>query len=152
MSSLADLPRTVQMELNDLFVGDLIGAGTYREVYAHALDPSLVVKVELRPRGFSNVAEWEVWQESEGYPDIRRWLAPCVAISFSGSVLVQRRTQPITRLPKELPDFLCDIKRSNFGRIGRQVVAHDYGNHPHYTRSFRRWRMRPVSADDMVRI
>ena len=137
--------------MNDLFVGDEVGRGTFRIVYAHALDPTLVVKVEQRARSFSNVSEWDLWNEVADRPELARWFAPCVAISFSGSVLIQKRTEPIRRMPAELPDFFADIKRPNFGRYKGRIVAHDYGNHPHYTRSFRKWRMRPVSADDMVR-
>lgn len=151
MTALYDLPKSTQGELNDLFVGDEIARGTYRTVYAHALDPTLVIKIEHAARCFCNAAEWDIWGEIRDRPEIARWFAPCVAISFSGSVLIQKRTAPLTKLPAQLPNFLCDIKPANFGRYRGRVVAHDYGNHPHFTRSFETWALWDVVPEDMNR-
>jgi hypothetical protein len=133
---------TVQHELNCLLLGDRLGAGQFREVYAHATDPSLVVKLELsNSKAFSNAMEWELWQEVQYCPDIARWFAPCVDISHSGSVLIQKRTKPITKLPAMLPNLFTDLKPANFGRYKGNVVAHDYANNRFISNALGRWKI-----------
>lgn len=139
-------PECVQGEFNDLILGDLLGEGSFRKVYALPFAPHLVAKIELRASGeFENVAEWHVWNELQNTP-WARWLAPCEAISFNGSVLIQRRTQPIARLPKEVPSFMCDLKPANFGRLSGRVVAHDYGHHRLFTRGLRGTVLKPAKT------
>lgn len=128
-----------------MVLGDLLGEGRDRAVYACRFDPSLVVKVDHRVADGSterqNEAEWRLWQvveegatEPSGGRDkfrrIRRWLAPCVGLSDAGTFLVQRRTEPLPadyRLPRKMPRFLYDLKRSNFGLLDGRLVCHDYG-------------------------
>lgn len=45
---------------------------------------------------------------------------------------MQSRTKPIEacELPKEVPAFFCDLKAANWGRLGKRIVCHDYGNNP----------------------
>lgn len=40
-----------------------------------------------------------------------------------------KRTHPIPpgSYPDRMPAFLTDMKRTNYGLIGKQVVCHDYG-------------------------
>lgn len=130
MSHLADkiheLPTTAR-DLTHLFLGEVLGSGMSRTVYAHAQDPSLVIKVEYGDR-FQNVLEWEVWQGIKDSP-MAKWYAPCVDISPNGIVLIQKRVQMIPReqYPKEIPAFFTDTKYQNFGMLGKQFVCFDYG-------------------------
>lgn len=134
------LAKATQSELNHLFVGSMIARGTYREVYELMHDASLVLKYEARPRCFNNAIEWEIWNEVKG-AELARWLAPCIQISFSGSFLIQARTQPITEMPDEVPDFLADLKLENFGLYEGRVVAHDYANNHLFSKGLRRLKM-----------
>lgn len=146
MTILVDLPHLVQLDLNDLFIGDYISRGEYRSVYACGLDPSLVVKIEPRDtKRFCNQIEWGTWKEAEaGYPEIAKWLAPCKSISAQGSVLLQARTKPIKKLPKELPDIFADVKLENFGLYKGRIVCHDYGNNRIWDKALKRFKMWPV--------
>lgn len=122
----------VKHELWRMVVGRELGHGSARYVYEHALDPTLVVKVETADGSFQNVKEWETWQFVHDTPHAR-WFAPCVAISPCGSVLLQRRTEPATSYPDELPNYLTDFKLGNYGMLTPEdggeprFVCHDYG-------------------------
>jgi hypothetical protein len=111
----------------NLFAGALLGEGCSRKVFAHQRDPSLVIKVEEGSTNH-NVGEWDAWcawgSEKPGL-----WLAPCVALSPRGRVLLQRRVKPVTveELPEMVPQFLTDLKASNFGLYEGRVVCCDYG-------------------------
>lgn len=112
----------------NVFAGELLGEGIHRKVFAHQQDPTLVIKVESGAGCFSNIGEWDAWM---AWGDARegQWLAPCVALSPRGSVLLQRRVQPLRpdELPERLPGFLTDTKVSNFGLYKGRVVCCDYG-------------------------
>lgn len=58
-----------------------------------------------------------------------RWFAPCKAISGCGRIMLQAYAEPLAAiaLPAEVPAFFTDLKPSNWGRIGNQPVACDYG-------------------------
>lgn len=132
--------NTVAVELCQLFLGAPLGQGKFRTVYAHALDRDLVIKVERQAGEFANVIEWDTWREADG--EARAWLAPCLAISPCGLVLVQCRVRPILPddMPARLPDFINDTNISNFGWLNGKVVACDYGS----PRRLRHWRMTKV--------
>lgn len=121
----------VRNDFMGMFLGELLGHGTARMVYTLQRQPHLVVKVESNAHSFQNVAEWQLWEDLKG-TEFAKWLAPCRVISACGSVLIQDRTMPLRvgkdfqEFPTELPTFLSDLKPSNFGKIGRQIVAHDY--------------------------
>lgn len=119
---------TIGRDFFDLFAGDLIGSGVARTVYECTVRLDLVIKIEVPSHSFQNIREWEFWLWSHRQKEIRRWLAPCVAISPCGSVLLQERTTliPEKGYPKKLPKFLTDTKRDNFGLLGKRVVSHDY--------------------------
>lgn len=119
----------VQSELNGLLLGEKLGEGTFRTVYACPLDPKVVIKIETRASGrFCNVDEWNLWNAIEDRPEIARWFAPVRSISACGSVLVMERTQPIGRMPREVPNFMTDLKAANMGRLRGRPVFHDYAN------------------------
>lgn len=113
----------------NLFAGDLLGEGIHRKVFAHRLDPTLVIKAETGTFSHANMSEWDAWM-AWGDAKEGRWLAPCVAISPQGRFLLQRRVQPVAveDLPEKVPTFLTDLKRSNFGRYKGRIVCCDYGS------------------------
>ena len=130
-SRLHDFAR---IELCNLILGEKLGSGCYRDVCLHALDHSLVVKIEMEKGSFSNIMEWEFWLHNQYDPKMVKFLAPCHHISPSGLVLIQDRTFPIVshkKLPKRIPSLLGDHSVDNWGHLGipgGPVVCHDYGN------------------------
>jgi len=120
---------TISRDFFSLFCGRKLGSGTARVVYECAVRPDLVVKIETISQSFQNAMEWEFWSQWNHEKDVFKWLAPCVDISPCGAILLQKRTQPVPegRYPDKMPKFLTDMKRSNYGLIGRQIVCHDYG-------------------------
>jgi hypothetical protein len=123
-------------EFVSMHVGSVIGNGAYRCVYEDLHDASCVIKVERRDRAtfhFANVLEWEVWQALRGTA-VGRLIAPCLDISHNGQVLIQKKTEPLdwkrdrAGLPKELPRCFTDLALRNWGRLGKKIVCHDYGN------------------------
>lgn len=130
-------------EFINLFLGELIGEGQYRKVYASRIDPNLVIKVEFGARDFSNVQEWEIWRNT--YPEKwKRWFAPCLFISDCGSILLQQRVTPVTKLPAQIPSFFTDLKLSNWGHYKGRVVCCDYGNHKFFSDGF--WKAKLVKT------
>ena len=122
----------VERDLLSLILGDFLGGGIARNVYAFAPDPGRwVVKLENGAHSFQNILEWEHWNCHQYDPDVSRWLAPCRAISQRGLWLIQARTKPAEtwHLPDQMPKFLTDLKPSNFGILeaSGQLVCHDYG-------------------------
>lgn len=115
-------------EMRSLVCGEKLGEGVSRKVYSCKLNSALVVKIELRGGSFQNVAEWETWEWLRGRK-MARWFAPCEFVSTCGSMLIQRRVEPIrlTERPRTLPAFLCDLKRENFGMLEGKIVCCDYG-------------------------
>ena len=118
---------TVEKDFFHLMCGEYIGRGASRQVYELAFDTNFVVKIESEARSFANVIEWETWQDTMWIDHARPWLAPCHSISPSGAVLIQRRTKPAKKYPEKIAAWFTDIKRSNFGMIGKRFVCHDYG-------------------------
>ena len=114
-------------EFWDFLVGDEIGSGCYRTVYNLNHDYDHVLKVEKDVRCFTNIREWETWNNAP--PAVAKWLAPCYRISDNGRFLLQKRTKPIKfeELPAKCPAFLGDRKTGNFGWYENRVVCHDYG-------------------------
>lgn len=128
---LRALVEPFQDEFNAFFLGREIGEGVYRRVFANPSEPDTsVIKVEknIYARMFSNVLEWNVWDELRDHPEASKWLAPCVGISRSGNVLVQKRTEPIreSEIPTEVPSFLWDAHGGNWGMFEGRPVVYDY--------------------------
>ncbi len=100
-----------------------------RRVYVCRLDQRFVVKIESNGGSFQNQLEWETWEALKDTPQAR-WLAPCIDISGSGSVLLQCRTQAAgpADYPKKMPVFIGDYKRSNYGMYKGKFVCHDYAS------------------------
>lgn len=123
------IPPGAVNEALGLLLGVKLGSGAYRDVYASAMNPDLVVKFEHSCSGrFCNVDEWNLWMAVAGDPDKARWFAPVRFISACGQFLVQERTQPLARMPKRIPNLVGDIKLENMGRLRGRPVFHDYAN------------------------
>jgi len=124
-------------DLTDFFIGDRIGEGCSRSVYEYRIDPRFVVKID-RTNLFNNVAEWDIWHSLKDGP-YGKFLAPCLSISSCGRVMMQRRTRPVKfdQLPSTIPNFFADTKLQNWGRIGKNIVCHDYANHAFYSGNFK---------------
>lgn len=116
-------------ELAALFLGEYIGGGIARHVFAYRPRPEeYVVKIELgEDLDFQNIAEWQMYWSAA--PSLRRWLAPCSDLSPNGRVLIQHRCEPCPThmIPKRMPKVLADTHDGNFGILNGKVVLHDYG-------------------------
>lgn len=124
----------VSSEFFSLMCGDVVGVGISRTVFDYKPDPTCVIKFEGYGSHFQNVLEWDLWKQYNQNPrnKITRWLAPCVSISHSGSILIQKKTKPVPftlKLPTHVPAMFGDMKRENFGMYQGRVVCHDYGRH-----------------------
>ena len=121
--------NAVEADFFHIMCGEHIGTGASRDVYALVSDPNYVVKIETNAQSFSNIREWDLWQDALIMGEDRsNWLAPCERISSTGIVLIQKRTKPAKKYPEKIPVWMTDTKRSNFGMIGNKFVCHDYGN------------------------
>jgi hypothetical protein len=140
--------QIIEKEVFKTLCGDKLGQGIGREVFECSLNKDLVIKIESGSGSFQNVVEWETWEEVRETVHAK-WFAPCVGISPCGIVLVQKRTQPMSKrsYPKEMPNFLADFKYTNYGKYKGHVVAHDYGRHMLMTNGLTK-RMRPVNWTD----
>jgi hypothetical protein len=116
-----------------LVVGECVGTGYQRHVYAIKGRNDLVMKIE-HSQAFNNVTEWLVWQAVKGTPNAK-WFAPCFEISHDGKALIQSRTQVFTRTSfieavSSIPVFFDDVHYGNWGMLDGHPVCHDYGyNH-----------------------
>lgn len=144
------LSEGTKRDFVNLFCGGVIAQGSSRRVYEHALDPTLVVKIEVYDdRRFPNVNEYRIWNlVNDHFPALTRWFAPCIAISPYGSVLIQKKTSPLVSFPSRLPGFLEDVKFSNFGVYDGRVVMHDYANCRPELDGFRNWKW--VKTSDII--
>lgn len=124
-----DLNDTCAKDFIKVFLGKEIGRGVSRVVYEHALDKSLVIKIEEGGDWFQNVTEYRVWNELQYYKKMAKWFAPIIAISPNGVVLIQKRVEPtsLKDYPKQIPSFFTDIKQENYGLLNGQLVCFDYG-------------------------
>ncbi|AMB48292.1 hypothetical protein [Methylobacterium sp. AMS5] len=130
--NFCDLLDPFQEEFNRFMLGELLGSGESRVVYAQPDGKNLVFKVEAgwNKGEFHNVREWNLWKELEDYPDARAWLAPCRAISEGGKILAQARVRPLKGIEElkgiKIPDFLGDCHWGNLGHYKGRIVCHDY--------------------------
>lgn len=121
------------VDMINMFCGERLGYGAFREVYVHNFDPTLVIKIEhmrsyKNERTVCNFQEFENWKSFQYCDKISKWLAPCVSLSPDGRILLQKRAEParVSELPDKVPKFLTDLKTSNFGFIDGKLVAVDY--------------------------
>lgn len=116
----------------NLLCGKQLGAGIHRKVFACRIRDDLVVKVEDDAnewRNFANVREMQFWCDWEHHEPVAKWLAPCDYLSPDGRIMLQRRCDVVPEsyeMPSELPGFLTDLKRENFGLIAGRLVCVDF--------------------------
>lgn len=122
--------RTVSSDFVEMFLGKKIGGGQFRNVYECSNDKTVVIKVESGIRDFQNISEWNFWESVQYNKKIARWLAPCIKISNCGTVIIQKKTTPLrpSEVPKQLPEFIRDVKVENLGMLDGKVVCIDYGS------------------------
>ena len=111
--------------------GEKIGFGQYRDVYELKDNPRYVVKVErdMSTGRFCNATEYVNWCDLRFRKSIKPWLCPCVRITETSQVLIQKRAKPIEsidQLPKQVPAIFTDLKRSNWGILNKRPVLLDY--------------------------
>lgn len=142
MTDTPELGNISKLELVSFMLGNKLGHGASREVYALGIDGSKVIKYEYVCGKFDNAHEWGIWSELCD-TQWARWLAPCRNISPCGTFLIQDRTAPLREFPKgfKIPSFMADAKPENFGMLGGRIVAHDYGNHRLFHRGAKNIRM-----------
>ena len=124
---LVDMPVIIKNDFIKMFCGKLIGSGIHRQVYEHKYDDTLVIKIEYADtKVFANIREWTTWCEVQYDTNIGKYFAPCFDISENGLVLLQKKTTPMKKYPKEIPVFFTDTKVQNYGMYNGQFVCHDY--------------------------
>lgn len=128
MIPINNLPDYLLHDLARLICAETLGKGIGRQVYVLGTDSTKVIKLETAARSFQNAMEWEVWDELKSTRHAK-YLAPCHWISECGMVLIQSRVQPLRPEHEkvQLPSFLTDFKRTNYGILNGRVVACDYG-------------------------
>lgn len=119
-------------ELREFFnfmTGKEIGRGASRVVFNHPQDPTLVIKAEFFNDMFQNQMEWRIWEDFKNVPRVAAWLAPCHEISACGTFLIQTKAVDMQphQIPKNIPEWLDDVKTGNLGVIGNKIVVRDYG-------------------------
>ena len=111
-------------------LGEFLAEGIHRRVYVCKIDPRYVVKIEpsMIAGDFANVMEWRFWIDNKEWKDLSKWLAPCEIISQDGRILIQRRVQfyMSREYPERIPSLFTDLKKGNYGWIGKQLVCCDY--------------------------
>lgn len=133
------------LSINDAMkalLGEQIGEGQYRDVFASGINEHSVIKFERNTGQFANATEWMIWNELEG-TRFKKWLAPCFHISHCGIWLWQAKCEPLAKRdrPKQVPSFLSDIKTENWGWYKDRPVCMDYSNHKLFTMLARNGRM-----------
>lgn len=118
----------VQGDFNEMMLGERLGEGVGREVFADRMNPRRVIKLE--ENGFQNVTEHLVWAalcDTVWAP----WFARCFWISANGRVLIQERAfLPARRppMPDLVPNFVNDARECNMGVVRGRWVFCDYGH------------------------
>lgn len=109
--------------------GDLIGEGSFRYVFDNPFNKNEVIKIDMSETN-QNTVEFDLYQTVEKIPELEKWFAPIVGMSPCGRVLIMKKAdmnRSINDYPKEIPSFMFDVKKGNFGFIGKRFVCIDYG-------------------------
>lgn len=114
----------ISTELLNMIFGKFMGEGSSRIVFEYLPDPKYVIKIE-KGDWHANVTEHLIWQSVIG-TKWEKWFAPVKSITPNGSILIQRKCQPLLEAPKQLPNFFDDLRMENLGMHKGQVVAIDY--------------------------
>jgi hypothetical protein len=129
IDKLRGQPGYIYEDLALMLLGEYLGGGIERDVFALRLDPKNVIKLAQR-EGYQNIVEFEVWRVAQDDKELKRWFAPVTYISGVGQWLIQERTTPILLkdLPKKVPNIFADLKPENWGWLDGRPVCHDYGS------------------------
>lgn len=129
-----------------LALGKKLGGGIGRTVFVYDLNPRYVIKIESS--GYQNAIEREIWGAVKT-TQYARWFAPVKSISGLGTIILMERTLPAPRraFPDRMPDFLGDLKYSNFGLLRGKLVCHDYGTVSNFLHGFTRTKIRFRKSD-----
>src|SRR3990167_6127364 len=113
-------------DLVNLVMGEQLGEGIHRKVFAYSLDKKWVIKCAVECPNI-NVLEEEIWLMVKD-TNIAKWFAPCGEISECGIFLLQNRVEKRSKAeyPKVVPAFFGDLKYNNFGWLNGQFVCCDY--------------------------
>jgi len=116
----------VTNEFQNFILGDLLGYGISRYVFDYKPDDKYVIKIDLSNYN-ANVIEFNVWKDVE-YTKHAKWFAPIKHMSPCGRILLQEKCiiENIDKYPNELPEYMSDIKISNFGWLNGKFVCFDY--------------------------
>ena len=120
----------------DFAKGEFIGKGAYRDVYIHATDPGLVVKVQRDPKQDQNRREQRIWDERK---ELHKWLVPVLKVSSCGLYLIMPRGEQIknNEVPQTSPRCLTDKGRKNWVRLNGEIKLCDYGQPKTYQKIFK---------------
>lgn len=113
-------------------LGACLGAGSSREAYAYADDPSFVVKRSIEVPPTANMVEWSIWR-CVRETRLAHTFGCIVAVSESGLYLLMERLDPITledlAATPNVPSWLRDVKPAAFGRARSGLIkVMDYGS------------------------
>lgn len=133
----------------NVLVGACVGQGAHRMVYRLKHRDDLVMKVE-KDMAFANAREWMVWDEVQWDPKSAPWLVPCFDIDHRCGVLVQGYARDLNdeewAAVGDVPDWLGDTKRSNWGWYEGRARMRDYAITRFVTNALNR-RVRMVGKD-----
>lgn len=122
----------MNIELENLILGEKLGSGVYRDVYIFKPDKTKVIKVakdNAKSRTENLIASKLYWDNIYLTP-FEKWFAKIYDVSDNGKYLIQERTEKYKKekYPEKIPSFLTDTKYDNFGYIkGKGLVCIDYG-------------------------
>jgi hypothetical protein len=113
----------------------LIGKGTYRRVYEHPDDNTLVVKVlrKNKKTNKSNEIEWKIWNAIKD-TEYAEYFCPCIELTKEG-YLIMNRCDPIEdTIEGHKTVYVLGIpiieshRWKNKGILDDRVVVLDFGN------------------------
>lgn len=119
------MKKSLKVSGFEFLLGEKLGEGCFRKVYELRYSSERVIKIEEGlPK--SNINEHQLWWDCES---LRDWLCPVEGISSCGKFLIMPQTTPIRQeeLPEDLPAWMTDVKKENFGWFNGKIVLHDYG-------------------------
>lgn len=103
-------------------LGQFIAKGQYREVYYLEYDNNYVVKKEIRRSKSYNLKEYRTFLYLVK-KDWAHWVAPCFLL---GEFIIMPYCKKPKKWPKEIPCFLRDAHKKNFGIYQNKFVCIDY--------------------------
>lgn len=126
ISSILD-NKIVSLEFASYFLGEFLGNGVSRYVFALRQNPKWVIKIDCSDMN-ANVLEHSIWQAIQHIP-VSKWFAPVKDISRCGRIMMQRRVQTdisSQKYPNKIPSFFTDTKFENWGIMDKRFVCCDY--------------------------